>query len=251
MQTSLHTNIKDTTSGQKAESILRSCVHCGFCNATCPTYQLLGDELEGPRGRIYLIKQLLETGKSSQQTQQHLDHCLTCRSCETTCPSGVEYHSLLEIGRCFNEKQTPRHVLEKTTRKLLRLILPHRKRMQVLVKLANYIRRLLPKAYKRQLPVNISTTSPISSQHERKVIMPAGCAQDALAADINYDAQRLLDKLGISCISPENDSCCGAVSAHLNAEKESLQFVKKNIDAWWPHVDDGAEAIVSTASACG
>ena len=251
MQTTLHKNIKDTVDGQKADQILRSCVHCGFCNATCPTYQLLGDELEGPRGRIYLIKQLLETGSSSRQTQQHLDHCLTCRNCETTCPSGVEYHSLLEIGRRFNEKQSPRKLLAQALRKALRLILPYRKRMQTLVKLANYVRPLLPAKYKRQLPEHSPITHAISKQHDRMVIMPAGCAQDALAADINRDAQRLLDELEISCISPENDTCCGAVSAHLNAEKEALHFIKRNIDAWWPAIEDGAEAIVSTASACG
>jgi glycolate oxidase iron-sulfur subunit len=251
MQTTLHKNIKDTADGRKAEGILRSCVHCGFCNATCPTYQLLGDELEGPRGRIYLIKQLLETGTSSRQTRQHLDHCLTCRNCETTCPSGVEYHSLLEIGRRLNEKQAPRKPLEQALRRLLRMVLPYRKRMQTLVKLANYVRPLLPATYKRQLPGKLPVTSSIDTQHARKVILPAGCAQDALAADINHDAQRLLDKLGISCISSENDTCCGAVSAHLSAEDEALHFIRRNIDTWWPDIEDGAEAIVSTASACG
>lgn len=251
MQTTLHKNIKDTVDGQKANQILRNCVHCGFCNATCPTYQLLGNELEGPRGRIYLIKQLLETGTSSRQTQQHLDHCLTCRSCETTCPSGVEYHSLLEIGRRINEKQSPRKPLAQALRKMLRLVLPYRKRMQALVKLANYVRPLLPTTYKRQLPGNLPVTYQVSTQHRRKVIMPAGCAQEAFAADININARHLLNKLGISCISPENDTCCGAVSAHLNAEDESLIFIRKNIDAWWTAIEDGAEAIVSTASACG
>jgi glycolate oxidase iron-sulfur subunit len=251
MQTTLHKNIKDTAEGRKADSILRSCVHCGFCNATCPTYQLLGDELEGPRGRIYLIKQLLETGSSSRQTQQHLDHCLTCRNCETTCPSGVEYHSLLEIGRRFNEKQAPRKPLARALRRLLRLLLPYRERMRTLVRLANYIRPLLPAKYKRQLPCKPPVSYPAGAQHDRKVIMPAGCAQDALAADINRDARRLLDKLGITCISPEDDTCCGAVSAHLSAEDEALHFIRQNIDAWWPDIEDGAEAIVSTASACG
>lgn len=250
MQTSLHKHIKETADGQEAERILRSCVHCGFCNATCPTYQLLGDELEGPRGRIYLIKQLLETGSSSQQTQQHLDHCLTCRNCETTCPSGVEYHRLLEIGRRVNEKQSPRKLLAQALRKTLRLLLPYRKRMQTLVKLARYVRPILPATYKRQLPEHQPVFT-ANKNHARKVIMPAGCAQDALAADINADARHLLDKLGISCISPENDTCCGAVSAHLSAEEESRLFIKQNIDAWWPAIKDGAEAIISTASACG
>lgn len=251
MQTTLHKNIKDTVDGQKANKILRSCVHCGFCNATCPTYQLLGNELEGPRGRIYLIKQLLETGSSSRQTQQHLDHCLTCRNCETTCPSGVEYHSLLEIGRRISEKQSPRQPWQIVLRRALRLLLPYRNRMRILVNLANYMRPILPAKYKRQLPTVLPVTPAASQQHERKVILPAGCAQDALGADINHDAQRLLDKLGISCISPENDTCCGAVSAHLNAEDEALHFIRKNINAWWPAIEDGAEAIVSTASACG
>lgn len=251
MQTTLHKNIINTADGQMAETILRSCVHCGFCNATCPTYQLLGDELEGPRGRIYLIKQLLETGASSRQTRQHLDHCLTCRNCETTCPSGVEYHSLLEIGRRINEKQAPRTLFDQALRKLLRLLLPHRQRMQVLVKLANYVRPVLPARYQRQLPVTFPAPASVSKHHQRKVIIPAGCAQEAFAADINRDTERLLDKLGVACITPERDTCCGAVSAHLNADDEALQAIRKNITAWWPAIEDGAEAIVSTASACG
>lgn len=251
MQTTLHKHIKNSADGQKAEQILRSCVHCGFCNATCPTYQLLGDELEGPRGRIYLIKQLLETGSSSQQTQKHLDHCLTCRNCETTCPSGVEYHSLLEIGRRASEKQSPRKLFDQALRKILRLLLPHRQRVQRLVKLANYIRPILPTKYQRQLPNTVPVASPPGKQHARTVILPAGCAQQALAADINHDAVQLLDTLGISCISPEHDTCCGAVSTHLNAAEEATRFIKRNIDAWWPAIEDGAEAIVSTASACG
>mgnify|MGYP000088193228 CR=1 FL=1 len=251
MQTTLHKNIIDTADGQEADRILRNCVHCGFCNATCPTYQILGDELDGPRGRIYLIKQLLETGSSSQQTRRHLDRCLTCRNCETTCPSGVEYHSLLEIGRRVNDQQAPRPLPARALRKLLRLILPYRRRMQALVRMALFVRPLLPAKYRRQLPDKPHATVPLTQQHARKVILPAGCAQDAFAADINQDAQRLLDKLGIDCVTPENDTCCGAVSAHLGAEDEALRFIKRNIDSWWPDIETGAEAIVHTASACG
>lgn len=251
MQTTLHKSIKDTPDGQRADQILRSCVHCGFCNATCPTYQLLGDELEGPRGRIYLIKQLLETAHSGTHTRQHLDHCLTCRNCETTCPSGVEYHSLLEIGRRISEQHAPRNPASRLLRKLLRQILPHRRRMRALIRLAIYLRPLMPRQYRRQIPEAEIAAYQTDTRHTRQVILPAGCAQDALAADINHDCQALLDKLGITAISTTPDTCCGAVSAHLSAEDEARDFIKQNIDAWWPHIENGAEAILSTASACG
>ncbi|WP_126454274.1 glycolate oxidase subunit GlcF [Sulfuriflexus mobilis] len=251
MQTTLHKSIKDTPDGQRADQILRSCVHCGFCNATCPTYQLLGDELEGPRGRIYLIKQLLETAHSGTHTRQHLDHCLTCRNCETTCPSGVEYHSLLEIGRRISEQHAPRNPASRLLRKLLRQILPHRRRMRALIRLAIYLRPLMPRQYRRQIPEAEIAAYQTDTQHTRQVILPAGCAQDALAADINHDCQALLDKLGITAISTTPDTCCGAVSAHLSAEDEARDFIRQNIDAWWPHIENGAEAILSTASACG
>lgn len=251
MQTSLHSSLKDTPAGKQADAILRNCVHCGFCNATCPTYQLLGDELDGPRGRIYLIKQLMETAKSSKQTQQHLDRCLVCRNCETTCPSGVDYHRLLEIGRSLNEKHARRDILSIIVRKILRLVIPHRKRVQWLVKMAMLIRPVLPSSVKRMLPANNAIETSIVRKHERSIILAGGCVQDAFAADINEDCRQVLDQLSITAIHVEADTCCGALSQHLSVTHEARIFIKRNIDAWWPHIENGAEAIVNTASACG
>jgi len=249
METIIHNSLKNHPAIKQADDILRSCVHCGFCNATCPTYQLLGDELDGPRGRIYLIKQLVESGSCTEQTRDHLDRCLTCRNCETTCPSGVNYSRLLTIGRELSEKHQPRKIYDRALRKLLRLVIPHRQRISLVVRIASLLKPVLPAATQRQLPSKKRTTAPLS-KHQRLVIIPKGCAQDAFAADINADCEIILDKLGIGSIEIDADSCCGAMSEHMSEAAEAEMFMKKNIDAWWPSIEAGAEAIVSTASAC-
>jgi len=251
MQTALTPAIKDTDLGREADAILRSCVHCGFCNATCPTYQLLGDELDGPRGRIYLIKQLLEGGDVGVSTRVHLDRCLTCLACETTCPSGVQYHRLLDIGRHLVERELPRPWWQRTLRYVLRQSLRESARVKPFVALGRLVRPLLPSRLQRQLPSDTSTRVPAVTQHPRKVLLLEGCVQPALAPSINVATARVLDRLGIGIVAAPRAGCCGALSHHLAANAEALQHARRNVDAWWPHIEAGAEAIVITASGCG
>jgi glycolate oxidase iron-sulfur subunit len=238
-------NIKD------AENILRSCVHCGFCTATCPTYQLLGDELDGPRGRIYLIKQLLEGNEVSKKTQTHLDRCLTCRSCETTCPSGVRYGRLVEIGREIVDQQVPRNLLQSIPRILLRKIVPYPKRFAAIYKLGLLLRPVLPASIKRKLPLPQKSGNSLNTEKARKMLVLQGCVQSVVTPQTNQAATRILQKLDIELITAPNAGCCGAVSHHLSAHEEGLDFMRRNIDAWWPHIEQGIEAIVITASGCG
>lgn len=237
--------------GQEAEEILRTCVHCGFCTATCPTYQELNDERDGPRGRIYLIKQLLETDEVSEKTRTHLDRCLTCRSCETTCPSGVKYGRLVDIGRALVEEKLDRPAKEKLMRWGLRKVLPYPERFGPLMKLGQLARPLLPSQLKTKVPPK-RTASPWPAQrHERVMLALAGCAQSSAAPNTNAAAARVLDKLGITLVEAPKAGCCGAVSYHLSAHDEGLDFMRRNIDAWWPAIEAGCEAIVMTASGCG
>ncbi len=263
MQTSIDIRIKDTNSGKEASNILRKCVHCGFCNATCPTYQLLGDELDGPRGRIYLIKQALEGNRVTRKTQTHLDRCLTCRACETTCPSGVDYHRLLDIGRDWVEQRVKRPGYERLIRKLLRSILPYKNRFDLLLKIARITRPLLPANMKQAVSggtrsgsVNQQTnqyTGPSTDnrQFNRKMLLLDGCVQASLAPNINNAAVRLFASLGIESVKADKAGCCGAISWHLSALQEAQAFMRRNIDAWWPYIENGVEAIVMTASGCG
>jgi glycolate oxidase iron-sulfur subunit len=252
METKLAAFIKDTPEGAEAESILRKCVHCGFCTATCPTYQLLGDELDGPRGRIYLIKQVLEGTAATAKTQLHLDRCLTCRSCETTCPSGVHYSRLLDIGRGEVEKQVGRDASSTLERAALRKIVPNASVFGALLKLGQLARPLLPAALKQKIPAGIALAKPWpQSHHARKMLVLEGCAQPALSPATNAAAARVLDRLGITLLRAPQAGCCGAVSFHLNAQDEALDAMRRNIDAWWPHLEQGAETIVITASGCG
>lgn len=252
MQTKLAAFVKDTPQGQEAESILRKCVHCGFCTATCPTYQLLGDELDGPRGRIYLIKQVLEGTAATAKTQLHLDRCLTCRSCETTCPSGVHYSRLLDIGRGLVEKQVGRGSTASLQRTALRKVIPNSALFGPLLKLGQLARPLLPAALKQKIPVSAPAAKPWPQiNYSRKMLVLNGCAQASLSPATNAAAARVLDRVGISLIRAPRAGCCGAVSFHLNAEEEALDYMRRNIDAWWPHIEGGAEAIVITASGCG
>ena len=251
MQTTLADNIKDTPQGQEADRILRSCVHCGFCLATCPTYQLLGDELDSPRGRIYLMKQMLEGGSVTADTQLHLDRCLTCRSCESTCPSGVQYGKLLDIGRSLTEERVGRGPVVALKRYALRKVLPHRRRFAALLAIARLVRGLLPAQIRSKVPARSSRQEPWPAvRHARKILMLEGCVQPTLAPEVNSAAARVLDRLGLSVVRVAAAGCCGAVSHHLSAHEEALQQLRANIDALWPHVTAGAEAIVMTASAC-
>ncbi|MGH8476242.1 MAG: glycolate oxidase subunit GlcF [Methylococcales bacterium] len=252
MQTRLAEFIKDSEQGDEAEKILRSCVHCGFCNATCPTYQVLGDELDGPRGRIYLIKQMLEGAPATEKTRLHLDRCLTCRSCETTCPSGVRYGKLLDIGRALLEERVKRRFFDRLVRKALRLILPFTGRVRTLLGLARKMRPVLPAALKRKIPKDREIPDPWpKSGHARKMLCLNGCVQSAAAPQIDLAAARILDSVGISLVRAEQGGCCGALSYHLSQPQEALGFVRRNIDAWWPWIESGIEAIVITASGCG
>ncbi|MDH3984968.1 MAG: glycolate oxidase subunit GlcF [Gammaproteobacteria bacterium] len=251
MQTSLPQALLATESGTRANEILRNCVHCGFCNATCPTYQLTGDELDGPRGRIYLIKQVLEGNKPTDKTQLHLDRCLTCRACETTCPSGVDYHLLLDTGRELLEQSVPRPLPARLVRRALRLVLPWPARFTPLLRTAQLLRPLLPAAMKQKIPVRSKDKRPRpQQQHARRILLLTGCVQDAMSPQINAATIRVLHALGIQTLTRSSSGCCGAVSHHLGATDEALGFMRRNIDAWWPDIEQGAQAVVVTASGC-
>ncbi|SFT95476.1 glycolate oxidase subunit GlcF [Pseudomonas marincola] len=252
MQTNLSEQAKRLPRAAEAESILRSCVHCGFCNATCPTYQLLGDELDGPRGRIYLIKQVLEGNEVTAKTQQHLDRCLTCRNCETTCPSGVQYHNLLDIGRAVVDAAVPRPLGERMLREGLRMMTPNPGVFKAMTQLGQVFKPVLPEALKNKLPREVRPAKPRPEmRHARHVLMLEGCVQPGLSPNTNAATARVLDRLGISVKPIAQAGCCGAVDYHLNAQEAGLQRARRNIDAWWPAVEAGAEAIVQTASGCG
>ena len=251
METNLADFIRGTPHGETAEKILRKCVHCGFCTATCPTYQLFGDELDGPRGRIYLIKQVLEGAAVTAKTQLHLDRCLSCRSCETTCPSGVEYSRLLDIGREIVEKKVPRDTAETAKRAALRRVIPGGAIFGAAVQAGQWMRWMLPPALKRKVPpASRDVKGWPRGQHARKVVALDGCVQPSLAPNTLAAAARVLDRLGITVTRAQRAGCCGAVSLHLNAEHEALDYMRRNIDAWWPHVEQGAEAVLVTASGC-
>ncbi|HTE15523.1 MAG TPA: glycolate oxidase subunit GlcF, partial [Burkholderiales bacterium] len=225
---------------------------CGFCSATCPTYQLLGDELDGPRGRIYLIKQVLEGTAATEKTQLHLDRCLTCRACETTCPSGVHYSRLLDIGRGVVEKQVGRGRFASLQRATLRKVVSNASLFGPLLKLGQLARPLLPAALKQKVPAHTPHVKPWpQSDHARKMLVLEGCAQPSLSPATNAAAARVLDQLGITLVRASQAGCCGAVAFHLNAHEEALAAMRRNIDAWWPHIQQGTEAIVITASGCG
>lgn len=251
MQTNLSEQYRQSEQGQEAEAILRACVHCGFCTATCPTYQLLGDELDGPRGRIYQIKQILEGAAATATTRTHLDRCLTCRSCETTCPSGVRYGRLVDIGREIIEVQTKRPFLEQVQRKALRSILPYPQRFRALLSLGYLVKPLLPKQLANKLPAQQGKRYQwVSTPQKRKVLAFDGCVQSVLTPSTNAAAARVLEKVGIELVQVKAAGCCGAVSQHLAAPIEALGFMRRNIDAWWPQIEAGAEAIMFSASGC-
>ncbi len=257
MQTNLSAEFKGTRDGDAAEAILRKCVHCGFCTATCPTYQLLGDELDGPRGRIYLMKQVLEGAAVTRSTQLHLDRCLTCRNCESTCPSGVEYGRLVDIGRKIVEQRVERPKGEKALRWLLKegltspLFAPA-------MKLGQAARPLLPAALKAKVPAPAGARSKLwpKREHPRKVLLLLGCVQPAMMPNINSATARVLDAAGIQTLVADSAGCCGALRTHLNDSDGGLADMRRNVDAWWPLVEGltsagKVEAIVMNASGCG
>lgn len=254
MQIQLAPAYQDTPQGQQAQAIVRQCVHCGFCTATCPTYQLLGDELDSPRGRIYLIKQVLEGNTPTRKTQQHLDRCLTCRNCETTCPSGVEYGHLLDIGRELVDAQVPRPTGEKMVRWALRhglsspLFAPA-------MRLGQAVRGVLPAALQAKVPAQQDAGAWPVREHARKMLLLAGCVQPSMSPNTNAATARVLDAVGVQVVVASNVRCCGAVKMHLSDHDGALTQMRANIDAWWPWVEPAqgqpVEALVMNASGCG
>jgi len=253
MQTNLSPEFKNTPDGDEAEAILRKCVHCGFCTATCPTYQILGDELDGPRGRIYLMKQVLEGAEPTRATQIHLDRCLTCRNCETTCPSGVQYGPLVEIGRRHVDRKVQRPAGERLARWMLREGL-NSPLFGPALKIGQAVRPMLPKVLAHKVPPKPAARAHEwpRREHARKVLMLAGCVQPAIAPNINAATARVLDAAGIQCVVANGAGCCGAIRLHLGDHDGGLDDIRRNIDVWWPFVERGeVEAIVINASGCG
>ena len=251
MQTNLSPEFKNTPDGREAEAILRKCVHCGFCTATCPTYQITGDELDGPRGRIYLIKQVLEGAAPTRKTQLHLDRCLTCRNCESTCPSGVEYGHLVDIGRKVVEERVPRDGADSALRWTLKEGLSSQL-FSPAMRLGQAVRGLLPPMLKDKVPARQPAGRWPAREHARKVLMLAGCVQPSMMPNINSATARVLDAAGIQTLVAAQAGCCGAVKFHLNDQDGGLAQMRANIDAWWPYVDSArVEAIVMNASGCG
>jgi glycolate oxidase iron-sulfur subunit len=249
----LHSDFEGNELAREAAGIIKSCVHCGFCNATCPTYQEFFDERDGPRGRIYLVKHMLESGQAGDATRLHLDRCLTCRACETTCPSGVGYGRLADIGREIIEEKSRRPVVERLQRHLARKVFPYPQRVRLVLWLGRLVQWFLPARLRRHVPPRQKLSAPAGGQSssQRRMIILKGCVQAAATPATNDSARRVLQRLGIDLIEAASAGCCGAVSYHLAARDEGFDFMRRNIDAWWPHIEAGAEAIVSTASACG
>ncbi len=251
MQTSLTESVSASAHGREAERILRKCVHCGFCNAACPTYRLLGDELDGPRGRIYLIKGMLEGNRPTHRTLTHLDRCLTCRACETACPSGVEYGRLVDIGREEAEARVGRTWPERLARFSLRAFFTRPLALRAALLAGRAARPLLPRALGRMVPRAERAGRWPRPRHRRRMVVLSGCVQRAARPRTNAAAARVFDRLGVSLVAARGETCCGAIDHHLTAPARARERMRRNVDAWWPHVENEAEAIVVTASGCG
>ena len=253
MQTSIAPELADDPRVLEAEKQIRRCVHCGFCLATCPTYNLVGDELDSPRGRIYLVKQVIEGHEPTRKTQFHLDRCLTCRACETTCPSGVEYAHLVDQGRALVEERVTRPLGQRLLRAAVLSVLPFPKRVTPLVKLGQLFRPVLPRALSAHVPPRQRVApAPVREKaHGRTMLVLDGCVQPSMTPATNAAARRVLDALGVALLGVPGSGCCGAVPFHLNAQEDAKALMRRNIDAWWPGIEAGAEAIVTSASGCG
>jgi glycolate oxidase iron-sulfur subunit len=251
MQTELADFIAGTADGDEAQSIIGKCVHCGFCTATCPTYQLLGDELDGPRGRIYLMKQMLEGAPVTGKTQLHLDRCLTCRNCESTCPSGVQYSRLLDIGRRVVEERVERPAKERLLRYALTRFVPQRRLFSAAMQIGRIARPFLSARLKEKIPSYQAPRAIPDRSHSRKMLLLEGCVQPSMSPNINIATSRVLDALGVQLFTANGAGCCGAIRLHLAETEAGLEDARRNIDAWWPHIESGVDAIVMNASGCG
>jgi glycolate oxidase iron-sulfur subunit len=251
MRAKFSSEILSSPDNAEMASIMRSCVHCGFCNATCPTYGLRGDELDGPRGRIYLIKSMLEDAAVTEKTQSHLDRCLTCRACETTCPSGVKYGRLVELARPLVDERVGRTLLERLERRLIRLIIPNTRRFGLLMAIARLLKPIFPAALREFVPPVIPSAKAIlNSSHERKMVLLDGCVQPVTGPEINAAAYAVFDRLGVELLTLPNAGCCGAVSYHLGEVAEAKRYARQNVDTWHTALERGAEAVVSTSTGC-
>jgi glycolate oxidase iron-sulfur subunit len=251
VQTNLSQSFSQRSSAEVVEAILRKCVHCGFCNATCPTYEISGDELDGPRGRIYQMKQFFEGSPANTEMLKHLDRCLGCRSCETTCPSGVKFSQLLEIGREAIEAELPRPAIDRIKRWLLTRFLNSGWLFGLTLRCGRLVSALLPASLSDAIPARQTPVARPASQHQRRLLMLSGCVQPALSPATNAAAVRILDRFGITAIEIEPRHCCGAVGLHTSQAKQGRQQAQNLIDLWWPHIESGIEAIVVTATGCG
>ncbi|MFD1745877.1 glycolate oxidase subunit GlcF [Rhizobium helianthi] len=253
----------------ESEAILRRCVHCGFCTATCPTYVTLGNELDSPRGRIYLIKDMLENGRAADsQVVTHLDRCLSCLACTTTCPSGVDYMHLIDNARVHVEKTYRRPLMDRFIRALLAGILPYPKRFRLALKAAQLgrpfafvfagFRSAKPLSAMLDLaPQSLAAASDaprprVTGEVKGRVAILSGCAQPVLDPRINEAAERLLTRFGVEIVRPQGEGCCGALVHHMGREEQALEFARRNVDAWIGEIESGGlDAIIITASGCG
>ena len=251
MQTNLAVKIQQGSHAPVIEAILHKCVHCGFCNATCPTYQLRGDELDGPRGRIYQMKQFFEGEPANAEMLKHLDRCLTCRSCETTCPSGVKYSQLLEIGKQAIEQELPRPAWDRLRRWGIVRLINSGWLFAASVRIGQTLAWILPRGIRQSIPARRILVTRNNATHLRKVLMLAGCVQPTLAPNTNILAANLLGRLGIEVIEIQGRHCCGAAAAHTSAPDYALRQARQLVDSWWPYIESGVEAIVVTATGCG
>ncbi|MEK9993136.1 MAG: glycolate oxidase subunit GlcF [Hydrogenophilales bacterium] len=253
MKSNLLPKYLDTYKGQRAKDIIKACVHCGFCTATCPSYQVLGNELDSPRGRIYLIKDFLEGEVTSKKTQLHLDRCLTCRSCETTCPSGVKYGELIDIGRTLVEKSEKRNILDVLFRKVINYIFLNRSVLNLLLFSARFFRVFLPNNLKKIIPASQKIVYPVKKvEFQDQVIFFKGCVQDPIYPNINAAAEFILNSIGIKVILSTDSRCCGALSHHMNLHSKSEEIIKENVNYLYNELESNkVKNIISTITGCG